>query len=71
MAREKEWAVAFARTLAGELVPAARSLTDLPLTARQINQLRVAFENRLIESMGEDSDETPNTVADRINSQGG
>ena len=71
MAREKEWAVAFARTLAGQLPPVARELPDLGLTSRQINQLRVAFENRLIESMGEDSDETPNTVADRIQTQGG
>ena len=65
MAREKEWAVAFARQLASELPAAARALPDLGLTSRQIAQLRIAFENRLIQSMGEDSDETPNAIADR------
>jgi len=67
MAREKAWAVAFARQLASELPAAVREFPDeLGLTHRQINQLRVAFENRLVQSMGEDSDETPNTVGDRI-----
>ncbi len=70
MAREKAWGVAFARSLASELPAAARSLPELGLTSRQINQLRIAFENRLVESMGEDSDETPTTVADRIASGG-
>ena len=65
MAREKAWAVAFARQLASELPAAARDLPDLRLTSRQINQLRIAFENRLVESMGEDSDETPTAVAKR------
>lgn len=67
MAREKAWAVAFARQLASELPAAVLDIPDnLGLTHHQINQLRVAFENRLVQSMGEDSDETPNTVADRI-----
>lgn len=67
MAREKAWAVAFARQLASELPAAVLDIPDnLGLTHHQINQLRVSFENRLVESMGEDSDETPNTVADRI-----
>lgn len=70
MAREKAWGVAFARSLASELPAAAREVPDLGLTSRQINQLRVAFENRLVQSMGEDSDETPATVADRIASGG-
>ena len=69
MAREKAWAVAFARQLASELPAAARELPELGLTSRQINQLRVAFENRLVESMGEDSDETPTAVADRTANQ--
>ena len=69
MAREKAWAVAFARNLAAELPAAARELPQLGLTSRQINQLRVAFENRLVESMGEDSDETPTAVADRTGNQ--
>jgi len=67
MAREKAWAVAFARSLASELPAAVRDIPDnLGLTSRQINQLRVAFENRLVQSMGEDSDETPSTVGGRI-----
>jgi len=69
MAREKAWAVAFARNLAGELPAAAREVPNLGLTSRQINQLRVAFENRLVESMGEDSDETPTDVAARTANQ--
>ena len=65
MAREKEWAVAFARQLASQLPAAVRDLPDMGLTNHQIAQLRIAFENRLIESMGEDSDETPTALADR------
>ena len=69
MAREKAWAVAFARALASELPAAVRDLPDLGLTSRQINQLRVAFENRLVQSMGEDSDETPTSLASRTTNQ--
>jgi len=69
MAREKAWAVAFARDLAAELPAAAREVPDLGLTNRQIHDLRIAFENRLIESMGEDSDETPTDVATRTSNQ--
>lgn len=70
MAREKAWAVAIARDLASELPAAVRDLPDLGLTNRQINELRIAFENRLIESMGEDSDETPADVAARTANKG-
>jgi hypothetical protein len=70
MAREKAWGVAFARALASELPGAVRDIPDnLGLTSRQINQLRVAFENRLVQSMGEDSDETPTEIADRTLTQ--
>ena len=69
MAREKAWAVAFARALASELPAAVRDLPDLGLTSRQINQLRVAFENRLVQSMGEDSDESPTSLANRTTNQ--
>ena len=69
MAPEKAWAVAFACQLASQLPAAAREVPNLALTSRQINQLRVAFENRLVESMGEDSDETPTAVADRTGNQ--
>jgi hypothetical protein len=65
MAREKAWGVAIARQLASELPAAVRDLRDLRLTNRQIAELRTAFENRLIQSMGEDSDETPAAVAAR------
>jgi hypothetical protein len=65
MAREKAWGVAIARELAAELPAAVRDLTELKLTNRQINELRIAFENRLILSMGEDLDETPGAVAAR------
>jgi len=65
MAREKAWGVAIARELAAELPAAARDLPDLKLTNRQITELRIAFENRLVQSMGEDSDETPGAVAAR------
>ncbi len=65
MAREKEWGRALARQLASELPAAVRDLPELRLTSRQINQLRIAFQNRLIETMGEDTDETPSAVAAR------
>jgi len=63
MAREKEWGRALARQLASELPAAVRDLPELRLTSQQINQLRIAFENRLIETMGEDTGETPSAVA--------
>jgi hypothetical protein len=40
-----------------------RDLPELRLTSQQINQLRIAFENRLVETMGEDAGETPRAVA--------
>jgi hypothetical protein len=70
MIREKEWAVAIARQLASELPAAVRDVPDLGLTKRQIAELRIAFESRLIQSMGEDADETPATVAARIANKG-
>ena len=70
MIREKEWAVAIARQLASELPAAVRDVPDLGLTKRQIAELRLAFENRLIQSMGEDADETPANVAARIANKG-
>jgi hypothetical protein len=65
MAREKEWGRALARQLASELPAAVRDLPELRLTSQQINQLRIAFEKRLIGTMGEDTDETPSAVAPR------
>jgi len=70
MMREKEWGVAIARQLAAELPAAVRDVPDLGLTKRQIDELRLAFENRLIQSMGEDADETPASVAARTANKG-
>ncbi len=70
MAREKAWAVAIARELASELPAAVRDLPDLKLTSKQIQELRIAFENRLVQSMGEDADETPAAVAARTANKG-
>ncbi|HEV2691062.1 MAG TPA: hypothetical protein VGV35_21045 [Bryobacteraceae bacterium] len=62
LAREKEWGKALARQLASELPGAVRDLPELRLTSQQVEQLRIAFENRLIETMGEDADETPSAA---------
>jgi hypothetical protein len=70
MMREKEWAVAIARELASELPAAVRDVPELRLTNRQIAELRLAFENRLIQSMGEDADETPASIAARTAKKG-
>ncbi len=70
MVREKAWAVAIARELASELPAAVRDLPDLKLTSKQIQELRIAFENRLVQSMGEDADETPAAVAARTANKG-
>jgi hypothetical protein len=63
MAREKEWGRALARQLASELPAAVRDLPELRLTSGQIDQLRTAFENRLIKTMGEEAAATPSAVA--------
>ncbi len=65
MAREKAWAVAIARDVAAELPEAVR-LAQLRLTEAQVTLLQKALEHRLIESMGEDPDETPGRAATRI-----
>jgi hypothetical protein len=65
MAREKAWGVAIARELAAE-IPEAVRLTDLRLTNAQIAALQRAFAARLVATMGEDSDETPRSAANRI-----
>jgi hypothetical protein len=56
MAREKAWAVAIARNVANALPDAVRSVPDVRLTEAQIEALRKAFQQRLIETMGEDED---------------
>ena len=71
MAREKAWAVAVARDLASQLPEAVRSdPNNFGLTARQVQELRIAFENTLVEAMGEDADETPSSVAARTTTIG-
>jgi hypothetical protein len=66
MAREKAWAVAIARELSAELPDAVRMVSDLRLTNAQIAALQRAFAARLIATMGEDSDETPRSAANRV-----
>ncbi len=65
MSREKAWAVAIARDVSAELPEAVR-LAQLRLTPDQVALLQKALEHRLIESMGEDADETPKRAATRI-----
>ena len=66
MAREKAWAVAIARELSAEIPEAVRLVSDLRLTNAQIAALQRAFAARLVATMGEDSDETPRSAANRI-----
>ncbi len=64
-ATEKAWAVALARQVSTDIPLAVQSVPGLTLTDAQIEILRVAFEVRLIRTMGEDSDETPRAAAAR------
>ncbi|PYP87856.1 MAG: hypothetical protein DMG65_16250 [Candidatus Angelobacter sp. Gp1-AA117] len=64
-ATEKAWAVALARSVSTDIPAAVQSVPGLTLTEDQIAALRVAFEVRLIRTMGEDSDETPRAAAAR------
>jgi hypothetical protein len=64
-ATEKAWAVALARDIASDIPQAVQSVPGLKLTADQIAALQLAFEVRLIRTMGEDSDETPSQAATR------
>jgi len=66
MVREKAWAVAIARELSAELPDAVRMVSDLRLTNAQVAALQRAFAARLIATMGEDSDETPRSAANRV-----
>ncbi len=64
-ATEKAWAVALARDIASDIPQAVQNVPGLNLTADQIAALQVAFEVRLLRTMGEDSDETPAAAAAR------
>lgn len=58
-ATEKAWAVALARDISSNIPDAVRSVPGLTLTDTQIAALRSAVERRLIQTIGEDSDEPP------------
>ena len=64
-ATEKAWAVALARSVSTDIPAAVASVPGIQLNEDQIAALRVAFEVRLIRTMGEDSDETPRAAAAR------
>lgn len=64
-AAEKAWAVALARQVATDLPLAVQNVPGLVLTADQISALQTAFTARLVRTMGEDADETPNAAAAR------
>jgi len=64
-ATEKAWAVALARSVSGDIPEAVLRVPGLNLNEDQIAALRVAFEVRLLRTMGEDSEETPRAAAAR------
>jgi len=68
--REKAWAVALARDVSSDIPAAVQSVRGLNLTDEQVAALQTAFEVRLIQTMGEDSDETPRTAASRNDQNG-
>jgi len=49
---EREWARTLARLVASQLAEAIRDVPNLRLNPTQIEELRKAFENRLITNMG-------------------
>ena len=64
-ATEKAWAVALARQISTDIPQAVQSVPGLTLNADQVAALQLAFEVRLLRTMGEDSDETPRAAAAR------
>ena len=64
-ATEKAWAVALARDISSSIVDAVANVPGLQLNSDQIARLQLAYEVRLIQTMGEDSDETPRAAAAR------
>ena len=65
LATEKAWAVALARDVSSSIPDAVQNVPGLELNQDQIAALQVAFETRLLRTMGEDSDETPRNAASR------
>jgi hypothetical protein len=59
-ATEKAWAVALAREIASDIPNALANVPGVTLTSDQIAALQLAFTARLVRTMGEDADETPN-----------
>jgi len=59
-ATEKAWAVALARDVASDIPNAVANVPGLVLSTDQIARLQVIFQVRLLRTMGEDSNETPN-----------
>jgi hypothetical protein len=64
-ATEKAWAVALARQVATDIPNAVQNVPGLTLTTDQISALQTVFTARLVRTMGEDADETPNQAAAR------
>jgi hypothetical protein len=64
-AAEKAWAIALARQIATDIPQAVASVPGITLNTDQVARLQLAFEIRLIRTMGEDSDETPRSAAAR------
>lgn len=64
-ATEKAWAMVLAQNIASDIPLAVQNVPGLTLRDDQIKALQDAFTARLIRTMGEDSDETPNQAVAR------
>ena len=64
-AAEKAWAVALARDVALDIPQAVASVPGIDLKPEQLARLVLAFQVRLLRTMGEDADETPNQAVAR------
>ena len=64
-ATEKAWAVALARDISTSIADAVQRVPGLALNTDQIAALQTAYQVRLLQTMGEDSDETRRAAADR------
>lgn len=59
-ATEKAWALTIAKAVADDIPQAVANVPGVTLTPAQVCALQTAFTARLVRTMGEDSDETPN-----------
>jgi hypothetical protein len=64
-ATEKAWAQGLARDVSLDIPEAVQNVPGLTLTDVQVAALQVAFQARLLRTMGEDSAETPNQAVAR------